>query len=256
MFFIMISAFVSLVFFLTHSRFKLNFSLTTIICSLLCAAGFICAFAGLNRALQIGPLSLSTLIYTFSLFVPVIYGIIVLQESISKLFIIGMPLLIISIILVNYVKEDCAKEKNKLNIKWLMWVLTAFLGNGLFSTVQKVHQFAMKGEYGNELMILSLSISCVSLAIFGLLLEKEKFSKSFKYSYWAAFHGLLNGANNQCLLVLATKASSSLVYPFVTGGTLVFTSLISYIFFKEKLLIKQWLGVGAGIVAVILISIR
>lgn len=250
--FTMMSALMSFIFFLARSRFKFDFNIhaATVICSLLCAFGYICAFIGLNRALQHGALSLSTLIYTFSLFVPAVYGILILKEPIGKLFFLGMPLLIVSLIFVYFVNE-----KNRMNYQWIAWILIAFLGNALFATTQKVHQLSMNGEYGNELMMLTLSIVVISLAIYIFLFKKEKFGQSGKYIYWAVIHGLLNGANNYCLLVLAITAAASLVYPFVTGGTLVFVSLISYTFYKEKLLIRQWLGVGAGIVAVILLAI-
>ena len=68
-----------------------------------------------------GPLSLSTLMISYSLMVPTLYGLIFLKEPIGIFFVIGLMLLAVSIFLVNK-KNDQAP----VTPKWLLFVFLSF----------------------------------------------------------------------------------------------------------------------------------
>jgi drug/metabolite transporter (DMT)-like permease len=48
---------------------------------------------------------------------------------------------------------------------------------------------------------------------------------------------------------------SAVFFPLVNGGHLVLTTLSAVVFFREKLTVKQWIGVGVGILSVLCLCI-
>jgi hypothetical protein len=88
-----------------------------------------------------------------------------LEEPMGKFTIIGLIFLVSSLILVNY-----EKSSEKINVKWLIFSFLAFLGNGTFAVVQKVHQVNLEGAKANELMILCLSFASVISLLYILFL--------------------------------------------------------------------------------------
>ena len=68
-------------------------------------------------AIAVGPLSLSSLMISYSLMIPTFYGIFFLKEPIGIFFLIGLGLLVISLFLVN--KKN---DKSPVTLKWIVFV--------------------------------------------------------------------------------------------------------------------------------------
>ena len=47
----------------------------------------------------------------------------------------------------------------------------------------------------------------------------------------------------------------SVFYPVVSAGQLIFTCFVAVLFFKEKLIAKQYAAISCGIVAIVLLNI-
>ena len=79
-----------------------------------------------------------------------------------------------------------------------------------------------------------------------------------KTSVWLPIcAALLNLVLNVFVMLLAnTKLSPSLIYPVIGVGSLAVTLVFSLFVFKEKMHWRQWVGVGIGAVAVLLLSIN
>lgn len=246
----MISALFSLIYFLIIAKFNLSFNKSTIICGILCGSGVIGSSVSNVMAIRSGPLSITGLIRLFSLSMPTIYGIFFLREPMGRFTVVGLILLIVSLILVNYQKDAA-----KINKKWVFWVTVSFLLNGFFVTIQKHHQIVNNAQYSNELMVLALSITIAFLLSYILLFRRRNIVKSLKYFYFGAGNGIFNGVGNMSVLLLAPIASASLVYPLTTCCNVVILSLISFLIYKEKLSLRQWVGVAIGAVSAVLLSI-
>ena len=104
------------------------------------AIGFAVAYGsasiGSFLAIGTGPLSITSLIVQYSLIIPTIYGLITGDKPSPYLY-IGLGLLFVSLFLVNIEKKG---EEKKISFKWIIFLLLAFFGNGLCSTVQKAQQ--------------------------------------------------------------------------------------------------------------------
>ena len=85
--------------------------------------------------------------------------------------------------------------------------------------------------------------------------EKEKRNKSTKLIWLLIGIMVINGAcvavNNKFNLYLSGVMDSAIFFPIVNGGGLVLTTLAAVLLFKERLSVKQWIGVAFGIISVV-----
>ena len=87
-------------------------------------------------AIKNGSLAKTTLITSYSLMVPAFAGLVVLREPLEIPMLAGMALLVLSLWLTNHRKATADTPKEKITLKWVVFVLLAFAGNGMCSTVQ------------------------------------------------------------------------------------------------------------------------
>ena len=242
----------ALVVFLITSGGKLTFSTEFLPYSLLFALSYSVTVVTGMLAILVGPLSLTCLVTSFSLIVPTLYGIFVLQEPVSTNLFIGLGLLAAALVLINL--EE--KGEKKITLKWAIYVILAFVGNGMCSTVQKVQQIQLAGQYKSEFMIVALIISAVAMGIFALCTEKRQILPNLKTGFWLyVICGLANGGANFLVIFLSSRMAASVMFPVISAGGIVLTFLISLFFYKEKLSKWQILGSALGLVSVIFLNL-
>ena len=71
---------------------------------------------------------------------------------------------------------------------------------------------------------------------------------------------ILAGAGNIFLNLLVmrlalTHLSPGLIYPVLSAGGLMVVTLFSIVLFREKLRKRQWIGIGTGALAIVLLSL-
>lgn len=197
-------------------------------------------------ALANGSMVLSSLIASYSVLIPCLYGIIGLNEKAGAVKILGIVLLLISMRLL--VKQS---EKAVISKKWTLYVSVTFLCNGLCSVVQKKHQTAYPGEYLAEFMFFAV-LACFLLFLLSSVFLKCGYDK--KTSKYAAFAGILMGLANFLTLFLSAGVGASVLFPVVTMFTVILNTSISRLVFKDKLSRTQLVGILAGAISVIMIK--
>lgn len=195
------------------------------------------------KALGIGPMALTSIIASFSLVIPFVFGITVWKEAMSLYGVIGIVLLLSAIILLNFKKEK------GLSIKWSVFALLTMAANGICSLIQKYHQLYYPCEYRIEFMIWSLiCVLCVTL-----LMGKSEL-KAFGSNTTGIVSGILNGGANFIVLYLAATENASVLFPVVSVCNVIAVWLIGRILFKEKLKPLQVIGLVLGVTAVFLLN--
>ena len=246
-------AFFAMIFFVLTATEKLNFNFEFLWYSVLFAVGFSMALGFSVMAIKTGSLSLSNMIMQTSLIVPALYGIIVLGENIKATMIIGIVILLMALVLVNY---EGKTEKKQITLKWLLFVFLSFIGNGACSTIQKVQQIGFNGMYKNEFMIAALVLTVIILLVLSFFTERDKMVKSFKRGApMYIVYGLANGLVNLFVILLALRMPSSIMFPIISAGGTVAVSAVSIFVYKEKLAVTQKAGIILGIVSIILLNI-
>lgn len=202
-------------------------------------------------AIQCGSLSLTSLIVSYSLMIPALYGLIFLGETISFGFYPGILLLVISLLLINK-----PGEKEPVHFKWILYVILAFFGNGMCTVFQKMQQVAFEGAYKNELMIIALVAGAVVLTIFSFIKERKQLGTYMKNGWlFGLLSGIFNGIVNLFVMMLSGSMSASLMFPLISAGGIVVTYLISKWIYKEELTKRQLVGFVLGIASVIFLNI-
>ena len=212
-------------------------------------------------AISNGPMSLTSLISSFSLILPAFYGILILHEKVSGWLIVGLLLLLISLVLINY----SGKSQQKPKLKWIIFVLLVFLSDGFCAIIQKTHQMVFPGQYANELMFtVGVCASIVNWSIYAVSHftgtknvphNKASFATG-KFAIFYGFpYGLLIAAVNLLVIITSRSLPASLMFPMISAGGIVLSILASLIIYREKLSKTQWIGCLLGILAVIALNI-
>ena len=250
-FFCLISCVSAMLFFIaTSNGFTWNGGL--FLYSFFFALGYAAAAVGMLAAVACGPLSLSSLFLSFSSLIPTMYGLVFLHDPISKGFIPGVTLLIMSLILINKKSENSV-----ISFKWIICITITFIGNGMCSVMQKMQQMAFGGAMKNEFMIIALCMVAVLLLVLTIKQERTELKRYAKVGgIFALASGATNGiANLLSLVLLSTQMPVSLIYPLTSAGGIVLTYLVSVFIYKEKLTKIQNIGFLIGTVSVIFLSI-
>ncbi len=246
-----VRTFVSMLIFILIAGGKLNFDPTI--------WGYILGFAvsyGTTvvcgvLAVRYGALSLTTLINSYSLMIPTLYGLVVLKEPFGLFLLLGAVCLIISIFCTCF-----KKEKYTFSARWILFLVLSFLGSGMCSTVQKMQQIAFGDVYSNTFMAAALGITTLFFAVTGILLAPKESMETIKKSWGLGLvQGVTNGLLNYLVILLNGLMPASVIFPVISGGSILMVCIISCIFFKEKLTRMQLLGIGIGIFSIIFFNL-
>lgn len=249
-FFSAATAFFALMFFVVTSK-SFDFEIKMLPYSAAFAVFYCLSTVFTVLAVPIGPLSLTSLMISYSLLLPTFYGIIFLGDKLSLGLIVGIVLLLISIFLANG-KIDGAG----INLKWLIYAIIASVSNGMCSVVQKAEQVAFDGAYKNEFMIVALIIVTVVMVVMIFAKERKEIKLYFK-SGWliCTACGAMNGAVNLLTMVITGKMPVSVIFPMISAGGLLATYLLSKFLYKEKLTKMQFAGLLVGMASAVFLNI-
>lgn len=205
------------------------------------------------KALCCGPMALSSMLVSFSVVIPLIWGLTVGNEKLTTLQYPALVLLLVSIILTNV--DKLKKEKQTNYLRWLTFVGITFLCNGVCSILQKQHQVFYPNMYSREFMFFAMLLCSVVFSVFALCKVSVKDFKTVKGKRYGVFSGLANGTANFLTLILAGMENASVLYPLISAGTILGALLCGALVFKEKLKINHYFALFIGIVAAILFKL-
>ena len=176
---------------------------------------------------------------------PFLLGVCFYDEKLSVLK-IACCVLIVLAVLLNIQKGENGK-------KALLYYMAVFVLNGMAGVISKIHQssgYPITDSTGFTFLINIISVIICSV---WLLVKYKKVplvkDKNLLYS---SGYGVLNGVGNLFLLIALSNLPASVQYPLVTGGVMVFSTVIS-VLQKEKLTKKDYIATAVSFVASVLI---
>ncbi len=204
-------------------------------------------------SINCGPLSLTSLITSYSLMLPTGFGLLFLHDPIGTGLIPGLILLLVSLFLIN---QKANTNGAPISIKWGIFVTLAFLGNGGCSIAQSIQQRAFDGAFKNEFMIIALLLFVLVTGILSLCTERKKLLPCIKKGWVPAIVcGVANALMNLLVMVLQNRMPVSVLFPLMSAGGLVLTYFLSRFLYKEKLSKRQLIGFILGVLSVIFLNI-
>ena len=204
------------------------------------------------QAMRCGSVSLTTLMLQLSLIATAIWGFIFWGEKPTALTYAGLALVAVALVLCIYQRN----EQGAVNPRWLLFSVLAFAGNAGCTIIQKQQVRAYNGQHAEMLMLFALLIAFLTcLIVFIVDRPPHPVAILRKRGFFPVASGMANVGVNLAMIFLATRLSGSVVYPTVAVGALSITALFSAFVFKERLTLNQWIGMGTGAVAVLLLSL-
>lgn len=234
----------------------------------------------LSSAIGIKTLALGD-IAVYSLFlmlggmiVPFFAGIVFLKESVSVCNLIGVAIMIIALCLpVFFGKKNKNAEKaqtdgdtkKKTSVFFYVLCVLLFILNGLSSTLSKFNSVKEGAALGAEFTFYTYGIQFViSLAAFALTTASGKSDKTqneekqpgILFRPVAIGCGAAFGAVNGTAFLMSSVAAEHVVavaqYPLITGATILFSSLLAFLFYREKPTALQLVQIVISLAATIL----
>nr|WP_042247569.1 EamA family transporter [Nonlabens ulvanivorans] len=220
--------------------------------ALFLGALFIFIFNIMALTSQKNGLSVAAVAGKMSLVIPVIAGIWLYDESIGWMKIIGILLALISV----YLTSVKTKDGIQLDKRLLIFPIILFLGSGIIDTTLKYAE-KMYVPDGEEPLFSSM---CFAMAfIIGIIVLIYEASQKRLLTMRSIIGGIALGIPNYFSIYFIIKTlkngmESSVVYPINHVGTVLFTSLLGIVIFKEKLIPKNYIGIVVAIVAIVMIA--
>lgn len=244
------------IFFLCYNRFRFELDRRTIILSAAFAFCYLACDITTLLSMSIGSISVSSMISSFSLLIPTLFGIFYWHEAANALFWIGAVLFCVSVVLVNINGRYDGKKK-KIDYAWLIYITVMFFANGGCSVFQTYHQRTGGAGFKAEFMIIAMTFVFASNGIISLFILKGNTAAYSKAACpYGMAYGLLNGGVNLGVMHLAGSGliKQSVFFPVISAGSLVLVLIATLIIFKERLNKAQYAGIAVGIASIVLLQ--
>lgn len=191
-----------------------------------------------------GP-SLASAFGKMGVLIPMILSILLWKEIPEFIQWIGVALALLAIIIIAINPSEM-----KLNNIHPALIIFFFLG-GLGDFANKVFEKYCLLEH-NTIFLFFVFFTALLISIKATI----KVSKKKRWDYIIGiFIGVPNLLASYFLILALSKIDAVIVYPIFSGGTIILTSIISLIAFKERLKKKEYIGIILMITAVALINI-
>ncbi|MDX6746888.1 EamA family transporter [Polaribacter sp. PL03] len=221
--------------------------------SLVLGALFISIFFVMAMTAQKNGVSVTSIAGKMSVVVPVLFGIVLYNESVTFLKILGIIIALIAVYLSS-VKEEKSQSKGTL-----LFPILLFIGSGTIDTLLKYVQVNHVAD--EDVSIFSGSLFGIA-AIFGfiiLIIKTIKKRESFGLKNIVA--GIILGVPNYYSIVFLIKAlqnkefESSTLFTINNVAIVIVSTLVGLLLFKEKFSLKNRIGVALAILGIILVTI-
>ena len=167
---------------------------------------------------------------------PYLFGITVLNEAVTTLRIIGIIVIIFAVFL-------SSQARLKFSAKTLLFCIAVFILNGFVSIISKVHQTGIDAVNSMSFVMYSGFCKCILSAIVLWFIRPKVYCDKTNEAIFAHrntfmlifFTAAVGGVSYIFQLMGAKSVPASVLYPLITGGSIVFSAITGKIFFKEKL---------------------
>lgn len=215
---------------------------------------FAIGFYSTYIAYKIGSFGLTKLFSSFGVIIPVFYGIIFLNERATFVTYIALIMILVSLFLANYQKQE--GNTQKITLKWAICVLITVVSNAAITIIGRM-QFEIFGDtYENEFLIISFAGAAIYLFLLSLIIERDSLKTTIKHGLvYGAGAGIFNGINNLLTLMVYNYLPLSFISPVKTGLIMVMNFFVAVLVYKEKFKGRQIISVVVGAMAVVLMSL-
>jgi drug/metabolite transporter (DMT)-like permease len=289
LFFPIVTASAGAVFFLIinliQNGYALQWGVFTFFMSLALAIVATCSHIIGILVMRLGKISVYTIFMMLGgMMLPFFYGLLFLGEAPTPARFAGIAILTASLFMpfvklrrITYPnagnpQSPAEPQKSKAaQIMFMVLCSAIFVLNGCVSILNKAHQINPQALDTNNYVIwqnlFMLVLSMLILAVYRIVLSKKRSEapppadaiavKMDKRMFLAGIgiivvYALISGTGGLLMLLSAETLPASVLYPMVTGGTIVLTSFAGRLFFKEKLNVQLLISLALTVIGTLL----
>lgn len=215
---------------------------------------FITVFNVMGLTAQKNGLSVASVAGKMSVVIPIIVGIVAYNEGVGFIKIFGIILALIAVYL-----SSAKSDTSPVQFKNLLLPLLLFLGSGCIDAGLKFVETNYVSE-GAVPMFLATIFGCAFI-LGGFFVIFQVIKGSFKFQLKNLVAGVVLGIPNYYSMEFLIKAlqteglESSTLFTINNVSVVILTTVFGLAFFKEKLITKNWIGIGLAIVSILLVTI-
>ena len=189
---------------------------------------------------------LSASFMKLGLLVPMAVSIFWFGEEPGAAHLFGFLMAIFAIILINYEPKGTSEASFKMGLILLLLV------GGLGDTMAKLYQELGTTDLSAQFLFYTFA-SALVLCLILIVIKKEKPGKAeLFYGFLVSFP---NYFSSRFLLKALEELDAVIVYPSYNVATIFLATLAGVWLFRERLHKRQWIAIGAIIVALVLLNI-
>ena len=213
------------------------------------------------RALCLGPMAPTGMLVSFSVVLPLLWGLTVGKERLTPLQLPGLLLLLGAMLLVNADKLLRPREESTPQSRggryglWLLFVGITFFCNGTGAILQKQYGVHYPEGYPREFMLFAMLLCAAVFGIRSSVRRGHGTEKSARGIGLGALAGVAMGLANYLTLVLAGLENASLLFPLISAGTLLGALLCGRLVLKEKLKANHYAALALGMLAIVFLKL-
>lgn len=232
------------------NKFRFEYTPFTLLMSFVVFAnGFLFTLCSLKSFEKVNLAVYSIYSMLGGMILPILAGVLFYQEAFTWGLGLCVAFVFIAILLVSIHKDKKTgekKEEDKSSKIAILFYIGVFVFNGMSGVINKFYTEAPypKASSAGYSLLSSLITVVVSLLLIALLWKKRP-KIYMKPTLIALFGNAGNRVANYLLLLALAVLPASVNYSFVTGGTIIVSTLLSY-FTDKKPSLKEWLAVLAA----------
>ena len=220
---------------------------------------FISIFTVIGITAQKNGVAVASVANKLSLIIPVMLSVYLYHETVAGWKLVGVLLALVAVVLTCYPPsqkgEKSASAGNPM-VYLLPFIL--FIGSGLLDAlINHVQQNYVNEENKNAYLVTGF----FSAATIGsLLLSYQFISKQMTFAWKNLLAGVLIGVPNYfsiwCLVRFLKNSpwQSSASIPVNNMGIVLFSAVVAWLLFKERLSLINWLGILLSLIAIYFIA--
>jgi drug/metabolite transporter (DMT)-like permease len=220
---------------------------------------FITIFNVIGMTAQKISVAVASVANKLSLIIPVVLSVYLYHETVKGWKLFGVLLALIAVVLTCYQPAKKSDDPSSDNGKWKYLLPVAlFFGSGfLDALINHVQQTYVNSENSNAYLI-SGFFSAASIGTLYLLYQYIAGKQIFAFKHLLA--GILIGIPNYfsiwCLVhfLKASPWQSSASIPVNNMGIVLFSSVVAWFLFKERLSAINWTGIILSLIAIYFIA--
>ncbi|WBX74669.1 EamA family transporter [Tenacibaculum pacificus] len=215
---------------------------------------FILIFNVMAITAQKNGLSVASVAGKMSVVIPIVLGVFLYNESIGFIKIAGVVLALVAVYLASAKKSDTTS----VSLKNLQYPILLFLGSGCIDAGLKYMEVTYVSEINTPIFIATIFGIAFIFGCFFMITQLYKGTLKLKWKN--IIGGIALGIPNYYSIEFLLKAlkteglESSTLFTINNVSVVILTTVFALVFFKEKLIKKNWIGIGLAVISILLVA--